>query len=378
MKIGRGPVIALGFIVLFCADCGGGNGGGTPTIDNYFAYFANGVGKIYAAGINPNTGALTEIAGSPFNADGNPTSIAVEPSGKFIYAASPTTGTVSAYSINPSTGALTKISGSPFSDGGYYQGYDYPHTVAIDPAGKFLYVTIFEYNYVASFSINSATGAMNKLGSGGPPFFGPTGYQPCAIAIDPTGKFAYVVNNGSGDVTASSIDPTTGALTEMPGSPFAAGAGHFSVNIDATGKFLYLQHINEVSAYSIDPTTGALTEIAGSPFAASGHPYYNSVVIDPTGKFIYMTDADYGYVYGFGIDPATGALTGIVGSPFALGTYGAIGVDPAGKFLYLCLWGGDVSGYIINPSTGALTQIAGSPFLQGAAPFSIATVHIKR
>jgi hypothetical protein len=49
------------------------------------------------------------------------------------------------------------------------------------------------------------------------------------VAVDPTGKFAYLANLLS-DVSAYSIG-SNGALTPVPGSPFAAGAFPFSVAI---------------------------------------------------------------------------------------------------------------------------------------------------
>ena len=36
---------------------------------------------------------------------------------------------------------------------------------------------------------------------------------PTSIAVDPSGKFAYVTNSGSNDVSMYSIDPATGELT---------------------------------------------------------------------------------------------------------------------------------------------------------------------
>ncbi|MGH7985387.1 MAG: hypothetical protein ACREQX_03765, partial [Candidatus Binataceae bacterium] len=44
-----------------------------------------------------------------------------------------------------------------------------------------------------------------------------------------TQEFAYVANEGSGNVSAYTIDATTGALTPISGSPFAAGADPISV-----------------------------------------------------------------------------------------------------------------------------------------------------
>jgi YVTN family beta-propeller protein len=53
-----------------------------------------------------------------------------------------------------------------------------------------------------------------------------------SVAVNPAGTFAYVANENSNDVSAYSIDPTTGALTAVKGSPFGAGGGSRSIAID--------------------------------------------------------------------------------------------------------------------------------------------------
>jgi DNA-binding beta-propeller fold protein YncE len=63
-------------------------------------------------------------------------------------------------------------------------------------------------------------------------------------------------------------------LTEIAGSPFASGPKPYSITIDPTGKFAYVtnQYTANISAFSINAATGALTEIAGSPFGAGKYP----------------------------------------------------------------------------------------------------------
>src|SRR6516225_7083650 len=87
-------------------------------------------------------------------------------------------------------------------------------------------------------------------------------------------EFVYVANANSNNVSGYTLNPTTGALTPISGSPFAAGSGPFSVAVDPTGKFAYVANetSNNVSGYTINPTTGALTAIAGSPFVAGSVP----------------------------------------------------------------------------------------------------------
>jgi len=49
--------------------------------------------------------------------------------------------------------------------------------------------------------------------------------------VDPTGKFVYVTNHFTNNVNGYTIDPTTGALTAITGSPFAAGTFPTSVAV---------------------------------------------------------------------------------------------------------------------------------------------------
>ena len=45
--------------------------------------------------------------------------------------------------------------------------------------------------------------------------------NPSSVTVDPSGRFAYVTNANSDDVSAYTIDPATGALTAA--GTFAAG-----------------------------------------------------------------------------------------------------------------------------------------------------------
>ena len=79
------------------------------------------------------------------------------------------------------------------------------------------------------------------------------------------------------------------------------------------------------------------------------------------------------------INTATGALTPVTGSPFAGGAFlKSIAVDPSGRFVYVTDNGiAKVSAFAINASSGALTPVAGSPFAAGIQPFSVVTVRFN-
>lgn len=147
-------------------------------------------------------------------------------------------------------------------------------------------------NNVSAYSIGS-NGALTPVP--GSPF--PAGQNLESVAVDPTGRFAYVVNGsntvpGVGTVSAFSIG-SNGALTPVPGSPFPGGSVPVSVTLDPTGKFAYVANLvsngpfGAISAFSIS-SNGALASVPGSPFPAGSFP--ESMAIDPTGKFAYVTN----------------------------------------------------------------------------------------
>ena len=57
-----------------------------------------------------------------------------------------------------------------------------------------------------------------------------TGLNPASVAVDPSWKFVYVANCGSNDISAYTINVTTGALTA--GTAVVAGTNPASVAVD--------------------------------------------------------------------------------------------------------------------------------------------------
>src|SRR6266852_642064 len=293
------------------------------------------------------------------------------------------TGSVSAYMIEGMTGALTPVPGSPFATGIGPQG------VIVDPFGRFVYVANLQSNSVSAYTIDPATGALTEI-PGSP--FAEGGTSPRTVAIDPSGQFVYVANVTSNNISAFIIDPTTGGLTPVPGSPFAAGTAPITLVVQPAGQFVYPANCGSVacqganpgsiSAYAIDTTSGALTEITGSPFAAGLDPL--GAAVDPAGQFAYVSNcgneslgcqaSSPGNVSAYTFDAATGALSPIGGSPFAAGTTsGSVTVDPTGQFVYVTNRdSNDVSAFAIDATTGALTPVTGSPFLAGSNPLAVA------
>ena len=307
----------------------------------------------------------------------DPQSIALDPTGKFAYVMDGGSdgdgGYVSMYTINPTTGALASI-GPPVSTYGYgvYYGSGVnAGSVAVDPLGKFAYITnagdVYDYGdcadgSVAIYAINATTGALTSTGTinGNCPGL----CLPSSVVVDPSGRLAYVANGGGGvpfNVAMYTINSTTGALTSIGTIP--AGTDPISVAVDPAGKFVYVANWTgydtdgSVSMYTIDATTGGLTPIG--TIATGLSP--TSIAIHPSGKFAYVTNSGSNDVSMYTIDATTEALI-FTGSIPAGTDPISVAVDPAGKFAYVANWteydtDGSVSMYTIDATTGGLTPI---------------------
>ena len=122
-------------------------------------------------------------------------------------------------------------------------------------------------------------------------------------------------------------------------------------------------------AYTIDASSGGLA-LVGSPMATGT---FDSVTVDPTGRFVYVVDGVRAAISAFAINGSTGALTAI-GSPLPAGlSASCVTVDPSGKFAFVVdPMLDDLFTFAIDPSTGALTQV-GSPLTIFSGPISVVT-----
>jgi 6-phosphogluconolactonase (cycloisomerase 2 family) len=281
-----------------------------------------------------------------------PTSIAVNTAGTFAYGVDDSY--IPIYSINPTSGALALV--------GYPQGAFDAYVLVFHPSGRFAYAS--NWSSVFGFSVDSSTGALTPL-PGTP--FATAGANSQFLAVDPSGKFLYALNVASFNISVLRIDQSSGVAMAVAGSPFACSHELLlnSIVTHPAGGFLYVSDSGgEVSTFSVDSSTGTLTQIAGSPFQITGT--ITSMSFNPSGSYLYMAGGD---VFGFSVDPLNGTFTSIPGSPFTSDGATAITVDPEGEFVYAASRSAStISGFVIEPSTGALQPVAGSPFPTATAP----------
>jgi 6-phosphogluconolactonase len=143
----------------------------------------------------------------------------------------------------------------------------------------------------------------------------------CAWA-DPS--FVYTNNNSTTNTVSAFSVATNGSLSPVPGSPFATGGSGGKLNLPSTPTiattvakdFLYVSNLgtNNVSAFSINASTGVLTPIPGSPFPIVFSRTFG-LAITPDDRFLIITDGNGGRIAVESI-AANGSLTPVAGSPF--------------------------------------------------------------
>ena len=100
-----------------------------------------------------------------------PSISAIDPSGRFLYAVRSSNVALDAYAIDANTGALTPVDGSPFD------ASPSPYAIAVDLDGRFVYVGNDDApDETSVFSVDQASGKLTAVH--GSPFFSPAGLQP--------------------------------------------------------------------------------------------------------------------------------------------------------------------------------------------------------
>jgi DNA-binding beta-propeller fold protein YncE len=348
-----------------------------------YALVATYLGGVSAFAIDPVTGALAPVPDSPFDRGAKLLGVAVHPSGAFIHVTDFGAQRIDGYRFDPTSGSLTSLPAARFA----FEGAQ-PIAIAVEPKGRFLYVTTLDSAFLTGlslhgFAVDAATGALSRL-AGSPFVVSPT-TAAGTLAIEPSGRFLYHTSAGAG-VRGFSID-ASGALHEIAGSPFGGtGVGGGAMAFHPGGAFMYNAG-RDLNGFRVDAQTGALTSLPGSPFATGvgSDPTATPVAVDPRGRYVYVTTAFTAppatdTVSAYAIDAATGALTAVPGSPFPARAYAySVATDPSGRFVYVGNDDSDlVSAYSVDQTSGALSPVSGSPFpVPGLQP-EIVTLSAKR
>ena len=288
--VGHRVVVTPSGKFVYVSSTNSSNGAVTSAFINAFAVQSN--------------GSLTPVPGSPFaSATTGIPALAMDPKGQYLYVSASTGngGAVAAFVISSTDGALTPVPGSPFlvPVGSCNPGTDFcqvtPSDLAIDPQGKYLYAALDIESALAGFAIDRSTGTLTSLPGSPYPEQSPQGnFCPSSAfgdcpdswteSMDPSGKFIYVADTQFNDISVFKVNGSTGVLTYAGASGNTQGGicVPYTVNVDPSGTFIYDLGITSngcsftsgttdaVVGFSINQGGGQpLTSVPGSPFANS-------------------------------------------------------------------------------------------------------------
>lgn len=327
---------------------------------DYVYSVSNSSGKVSAYAVDYQSGVLTQISGSPFGTNlTNPSTLVAAPNGKTIYIIG---GSQNSQVQAMPVGTDGKLYGGTMVS--LPAGGTYPTAAAIDSTGTYLYVA---YTYQNGFTPVSP---------------GPGGVSIFPINVDGSLGTGSNVNVGNNPVAIAVSAPTCTATpasgtNSSPNCVILGSSG--TANNGTNQTFVYVVDAEVAAAtptilgFVQTPGSGALTPVTGTNskngFNAGVSP--SGIAIDPTGKYVYVTDKAQNEVYGYQIsNTTTGALTGLVSSPYATGQYPvAITIEPRGKYVYVANYNSStVSSYSLNLSNGSLGASAGSNFATTTGP----------
>jgi 6-phosphogluconolactonase (cycloisomerase 2 family) len=313
-----------------------------------------------------NDGSLTQVGLFPTGGGGNAGNgfgaarrIIVSPDNRYIFASNGASNDVSAFTIDPATGKLSLVPGSPFNTGG--NGCD-GISLAASPDMRFLFTANICSSDVSIFKIGS-DGSLQLLG-------GPTPMAgfPIDLKVTNNGHFLMVsLGSFSGGLVGVFSIGDDGSLTPVAGSPFfdSSPPGAFTTSLDTNCSsdrlfLLSASGLPAIDVFNID-ASGSLTQIPNSPFPAPGNGV-TGIYLSPDEKFLFASNQQNSTT-SFNIAP-DGSLSVVDGTPVAAtGTafLSGLATDSTGHFLYVAGFIKSLAAYTVT-ANGGLTLQSGSPF----------------
>jgi 6-phosphogluconolactonase len=214
------------------------------------------------------------------------THLAVDPTGKFVVAASYNGGSVSVFPINQDGSLATERQLVDFG------GQAAAHCVAFDGAGQYVFVPTLGLDRVQQLKL----GTDGMLSVNTPPDVASApGAGPRHIVVRPGGTLAYVINETDSTLTPyalsadGKLDPGV-SVSSLPAG-FSGESYGQHVEVTADGRFVYGSNVghDSIAVFAAAQSTGALTHLQDQP---SGGAWPRDFDVDPNGQVLVVANRD--------------------------------------------------------------------------------------
>ena len=238
---------------------------------------------------------------------GAPCYINISPKGKSVITANYVGANISVIPLETS-GCLNENVGTiAFEGEGVHatrQSQPHLHCVEFTPDGKYLLANDLGTDKIHVFPL-TAEGNLNKENTFDVDL--EPGSGPRHICFSKDGRFAYLINEISGKVTALAYDGKGLTPIQYIKSDTVNAQGSADIHLSPDGKFLYASNrlkADGIAVFSVDNQTGLLTKVG---YQLTGiHP--RNFIITPDGRFLLVACRDSNLVQIFARDEKTGLL----------------------------------------------------------------------
>lgn len=255
---------------------------------------------------------------------------------------------INTYRIRNGNGVVTNVFTSPFLVGVPTFG------IVVHPSNTFALVANQQDGTISKLEIDATSGTLTEKGARTP-----AGLAPGPIVLDSDGSFLYVADQALNQVLVFSV-AADGSLSQV--SSAALGSTPTALTLASSG-YLFVPVPNFSAVYEFKVSSGILTPVCFGGGAVCSPLVVKdgvapSVGVDPAGKFLYVPNPPTNTVSGFAIDSNSGNLTPVPAIVFPTSTSpGAAAVDPTGKFLYVANSGTNTLSLYTIDSSGDLTAM---------------------
>jgi 6-phosphogluconolactonase len=268
-------------------------------------------GFLSSYAIDPRSGTLKLLNKAEMG--GGPCHLAVDGTGKILFAANYGNGTVVSFALNPD-GSIGKQTGFDQHTGkgpnAERQEGPHAHATVLSPDNRFLFVPDLGADQIKIYRVDTAQGTFTP----NQPSFASVkpGLGPRHLVFAPGGKFAYVICEMGSSVVAFAYDPVKGSLTPLETistlpANFKGIDNSSEIGISKSGRFLYASNRghDSITVFAVDPDKGTLTKLRVVPTQGK---IPRNFALDPTGKYLLAANQKSNQMRVFAVDQTTGLL----------------------------------------------------------------------